>query len=646
MSKMKFGDLLINKSGLIRGPFGGDIKKSLFVPKSENTYKVYEQSVVINENVEVGNYYISEEYFNNNLKRFEVLKDDFLITGAGTLGKIYKVCENHPKGVINQALIRIRVNEEIVDIDFFYYYYKHYIKAIICSINGDSVIPNLPPLPIIKSTEINIPKITIQKKIGHLLSVIDDKIRINNKINFELESKAKTLYNYWFVQFDFPDKNGKPYKSNGGIMVYDKALKSEIPVGWEVKELSTIAEITMGQSPSGDTYNENNDGTIFFQGCTDFGWRFPTIRKYTTEPTRIAEVGDVLLSVRAPVGTLNIADNKCCIGRGISSLRSNKGFNSYLYYVMVNFRQIFDNRNGTGTTFGSITKDDLYSLKVTYPNEENLDKYDSIVSKYNEVILNNYKQNQKLTELRDWLLPMLMNGQVTVSDENAFGKDEVLAMVAEPSAVYEKTVKVVAEKVATKKPKKEKAPVVKLNNVDVYKRTLLAAEIVFQYKNEYTLGHLKLQKMLYLCKESENMNLPMNFLKQAMGPYDNQLARSLDKQFEKKKWFKYQNGDGFKYTPLENCGKHYEDFKKYFEEQAETINSLIATFRKFKSQEIEAVTTLYACWKEAIVNNELVNDAIIIKKFYNWSDEKIKFQEPDLVKHLAWMLENGIYPKN
>ena len=96
----------------------------------------------------------------------------------------------------------------------------------------------------------------------------------------------------------------------------------------------------------------------------------------------------------------------------------------------------------------------------------------------------------------------------------------------------------------------------------------------------------------------------------------------------------------------ENCGKHSEDYKKYFEEQLPTINKLIETFRKFKSQDIEAVATLYACWKEAIANNELVNDAIIINKFYNWSKEKEKFNKPDLVVHLAWMRDNGIYPKN
>ena len=200
-----------------------------------------------------------------------------------------------------------------------------------------------------------------------------------------------------------------------------------------VKELSDIANITMGQSPSGDSYNDNMQGTIFFQGCTDFGWRYPSVRQYTTEPSRMAKSGDVLLSVRAPVGTLNIADNDCCICRGLASLHSKEGFDSYLYYVMVYFKKIFDHRNSAGTTFGSITKDDLYSLKFVYPNRDYLVKYDNIVSKYNKKILNNHKQTQKLTQLRDWLLPMLMNGQATVAD----AKEQIdELMVAEPSVGY------------------------------------------------------------------------------------------------------------------------------------------------------------------------------------------------------------------
>jgi type I restriction enzyme S subunit len=170
----------------------------------------------------------------------------------------------------------------------------------------------------------------------------------------------------------------------------------------------------MGQSPPGKSYNECGEGTVFFQGSTDFGWRFPTIRQYTSEPSRIAKQGDILLSVRAPVGTMNIANRNCCIGRGLAALNSKEGFDEFLFYVMEYFKRIFDRRNSEGTTFGSITKDDLFSLKLIYPRLKQLKAYDEIVSNYNNKIFNNCKENQQLTQLRDWLLPMLMNGQVTI----------------------------------------------------------------------------------------------------------------------------------------------------------------------------------------------------------------------------------------
>ena len=261
---------------------------------------------------------------------------------------------------------------------------------------------------------ITLPILAEQDKIAAVLSALDAKIELNNRINAELESLAKTIYDYWFVQFDFPDDRGKPYKSSGGKMVYDEGIDRAIPAGWEVQTLSNIANITMGQSPSGSSYNEEQRGEIFFQGSTDFEWRFPTVRQYTTEPSRMAKKGDILLSVRAPVGTLNIADNDCCIGRGLAALRSKYGFDTYLFYVMEYFKSVFDRRNSSGTTFGSINKDDLSTLKLIYPTKEYLTKYDLIVSKYNEMILNNHKQNQQLIQLRDWLLPMLMNGQVSV----------------------------------------------------------------------------------------------------------------------------------------------------------------------------------------------------------------------------------------
>ena len=225
---------------------------------------------------------------------------------------------------------------------------------------------------------------------------------------------AKTLYDYWFVQFDFPDQNGKPYKSSGGKMVYNPELKREIPEGWGVEKLENIANITMGQSPKGTSYNEVGEGMLFFQGSTDFGWRFPVVRQYTTEPSRIAEEDDILLSVRAPVGTLNIADTRCCIGRGLAAINSKVGVNSYIFNVMQDFKKLFDMRNSVGTTFGSITKDDLYSLQLVYPPNELLMKFDQSVKSFDREIKNRSRQNQGLTQLRDWILPMLMNGQVKV----------------------------------------------------------------------------------------------------------------------------------------------------------------------------------------------------------------------------------------
>jgi type I restriction enzyme S subunit len=129
----------------------------------------------------------------------------------------------------------------------------------------------------------------------------------------------------------------------------------------------------------------------------------------------MAKKGDILLSVRAPVGDMNIAHIDCCIGRGLAALNSKDGFDGFLFYVMQYFKTIFDRRNSEGTTFGSITKDDLHSLPLAYPDLELLKSYNEVVSKYNQVVFNRSMENQQLIQLRDWLLPMLMNGQVRTS---------------------------------------------------------------------------------------------------------------------------------------------------------------------------------------------------------------------------------------
>ena len=260
-----------------------------------------------------------------------------------------------------------------------------------------------------------------QKQIGEIFSALDKKIELNKQINQNLEAMAKQLYDYWFVQFDFPNENGRPYKSSGGKMVWNDKLKREIPEGWEDGILIDIANITMGQSPDGSSYNEVGEGILFYQGSTDFGMRFPSVRQYTTAPSRFAKKGDILMSVRAPVGSINIANNDCCIGRGLSAINSKLGSMSHLYYILNDLRIAFDQRNAAGTTFGSITKEDLYSLHIIIPSDEVIKAFDKICSPMfdRQMILG--EEIDILTKQRDKLLPLLMNGQASVNSDLSLG---------------------------------------------------------------------------------------------------------------------------------------------------------------------------------------------------------------------------------
>ena len=297
--------------------------------------------------------------------------------------------------------------------ELFMHYVFTYIRRAIQNSASGSIQDNI-NIDYLTGIKFKIPTKNYQDKIVAVLTALDSKIDCNNRINAELEALAKSLYDYWFIQFDFPDSKGKPYKSAGGKMIYNTALKRDIPEGWLDKQLGQIANITMGTSPVGESLNDTGEGVEFFQGSTDFGWQFPTIRQYTTQPVRMAKQGDILLSVRAPVGDLNLAHIDCCIGRGLAALNSKDGFDGFLFYVMQYFKTIFDRRNSEGTTFGAITKDDLHSLVLAYPSSDILQKYNDVVSGYNSMVFARSREIEQLTKLRDWLLPLLMNGQVTV----------------------------------------------------------------------------------------------------------------------------------------------------------------------------------------------------------------------------------------
>lgn len=243
---------------------------------------------------------------------------------------------------------------------------------------------------VVKGIEIELPTLDEQRKIGSLLKSLDDKIAVNNKINENLEQQAKTIYQQMFIENTSPD--------------------------WVEGSLRDIANITMGQSPSGSSYNEDGIGAIFFQGRAEFSFRFPTIRLYTTEPKRMGCANDILMSVRAPVGDLNIAHTDCCIGRGLAAIHSKTNHQSFVLYTMFSLRKQLDVFNGEGTVFGSINRNSLNDMPILIPSDEAIEEFERIVAPMDAAIRNNYDEICRLQTVRDSLLPRLMSGELDVSE--------------------------------------------------------------------------------------------------------------------------------------------------------------------------------------------------------------------------------------
>lgn len=228
-----------------------------------------------------------------------------------------------------------------------------------------------------------VPTFARQRKIVSEYETLACRIRLNEQMIAKLEETAQTLYRKMFV---------------------DGIDKENLPEGWRMGKLSEIAIITMGQSPEGETYNLDGHGMIFYQGRTDFGRRFPTARVYTTSPTRYAKAGDVLLSVRAPVGDLNVASHDCCIGRGLASLRSKVCCQSYLFYQLQELENVFSVSDDDGTVFGSINKDDLYNIEIVVPALQEMKAFEENASIIDKQIGLKDKEINNLKELQSLLL--------------------------------------------------------------------------------------------------------------------------------------------------------------------------------------------------------------------------------------------------
>jgi len=330
---------------------------------------------------------------------------DIIISARGTVGVIAVLKKEM---AFNQSCYGIRNIPDVTEQEYLFYLLKDSIVGFKQIAHGgvfDTITRET-----FNSIDILLPPLPEQRAIAGVLSSLDDKIDLLNRQNKTIEALAETLFRKWFIE-DAPQPSPRPSPMGRG------GEEEEADEGWEEGKLLDEFEFTMGQSPVGSSFNEEGAGIPMYQGNADFGFRFPTERVYTTEPTRFAEPMDVLISVRAPVGAQNMALTRCCIGRGISAFRYRKSptYYTYTFYKLRSLMTEIKQFNDEGTIFGSIGKSDFEGIEIILPPYSVIQSFEQEVGPTNQKVIENCHQIRTLEKLRDTLLPKLMSGEIRVT---------------------------------------------------------------------------------------------------------------------------------------------------------------------------------------------------------------------------------------
>jgi type I restriction enzyme S subunit len=470
-----------------------------------------------------------------------------------------------------------------------------------------------------------------QQKIAKVLSDLDAKIELNNKINSKLEAMAKTLYDYWFVQFDFPDDNGKPYKTSGGKMVWNEELKREIPEGWEVKKLEEIEKnIITGKTPSTKD-EENFGGNIPFVTIDDirkqlyvfYAERTLTPKGADSQSSKFLQPGDICVSCIGTIGVIGIVGTKCQTNQQINSISNIKDYNRYFLLNALKDYFNFNIAAKKGAVLDNMNKGDFSIIPILdAPNKLKIE-YDKIVNSFFTKIENNLKENQQLASLRDWLLPMLMNGQVSVGEvaKEYHMEEEVLGMVAEPTVIY-----------LTPQDKK-------------IRRKMLATFIVNQCLSDTSFGKTKFEKLLHLIEYHLVKNdYNQRYSVQTAGPYDGGFTKVFWDEVTTAKWFKFEElGNLKRIVAGENHEKSLKEYDFFSDDLKQSIRDFITLFNNTNYEKAEVVSTLYAVWNNRIIKNELITNPLLKNDFLEWDKQKARYVD-ELDDALIWMRKENIVP--
>jgi type I restriction enzyme S subunit len=350
---------------------------------------------------------------------------DVLLSHKGTVGKVALVPEDAPPFVCSpQTTFWRTLDSSRLDRHFLYAFLRSRdFHVQLASRAGETDMAPYVSLTSQRGLYVSVPPIEVQRAIARILGTLDRKINLNRQMNATLDCIARTLFKSWFLDFD--PVRAKAQGRDSGLPIhlsdffpvsFEDSEIGEIPNGWHLRTVDDDFNLTMGQSPPGETYNEIGEGLPFFQGRTDFGFRFPQRRVYCTAPTRFAQPGDTLVSVRAPVGAINMATERCCVGRGVAAVRHKLGSRSYTYYFMHSLSQVFEKFEAEGTVFGSIGKKDFHAITKVAPPDSLVLAFEKIAYPMDEGIYAKTQGIETLGALRDTLLPKLISGELRLAD--------------------------------------------------------------------------------------------------------------------------------------------------------------------------------------------------------------------------------------
>ena len=368
------------------GPFGSQLHMSDY--QDEGTPIITVEHLGNNRIIH-NNLPLVGEKDKNRLKKYVLAEGDIVFSRVGSVDRRAYVSANEDGWMFSGRCLRVRPTQEVDSKFLSYYFGLEDFKETIRRIAVGATMPSI-NTTILSNVVIPLPPIDTQHRIASILSSLDDKIDLLHRENKTLEAMAETLFRQWFIE--------------------------EAKEDWEEGKLGDEFEFIMGQSPSGESFNEEGVGIPMYQGNADFGFRFPTRRVFTTQPTRFAEINDTLISVRAPVGAQNMATEKCCIGRGVAAFRykDNSSFYSYTYYKLKSLLDDIKQYNDNGTVFGSISKSDFENIDIMIPDKDTILNFQKQVKPIDDKIINNNYEIQTLIQQRDGLLPKLMSGEVKI----------------------------------------------------------------------------------------------------------------------------------------------------------------------------------------------------------------------------------------